>query len=142
MEEGTIVIMDLDEFGEEVRERGWSEYRPNVVTGTLTSLVQLFVSKWFGTVVYGLDESRGTEEVIIEIPGVEPGELADDLERIKEGVNSVGGRITIVALKGFVTCKPASNRREAYHATAFRRQAVRALREAKRKGGNRVVVYG
>ena len=140
-EKGTVIVMDLDEFGEQVRREGLSEYKPNIVTGTLTSLIKQFVSRRFATIIYGLDEERGTEEVVIEIPGVEAEELADDLEWIRREINKVGGRITIVAVNGFVNCKPANSRREAYYGTTFRKLALKLLREAKRRGGNRVVIH-
>ncbi len=137
---GTIIIIDLDRFGEIVEERGWSEYKPNPATGLLTLLVQRLVSKWQGVVVYGLDEERGTEEVVIEIPMVEPEELRRDLEEILEELRRVGVTATIVAVYGYVGLKPARNRREAYTATPYRRLAARLLREAKRRGGNRLVI--
>ncbi len=137
---GTIIIIDLDRFGEVVEERGWSEYKPNPATGLLTLLVERLVSKWQGVVIYGLDEERGTEEVVIEIPMVEPEELREDLERILEELRRVGVTATIVAIHGYVGLKPARNRREAYTATPYRRLAARLLREAKRRGGNRLII--
>jgi hypothetical protein len=138
--EGTIVIMDLDRFGETVRERGWSEYEPNPATGLLTQLVEAFVRKWQAVVVYGLDPERGTEEVVLEIPFVEPYEVKGDLERIKHEVNALGVGITIVAVKGFVTGKPASSRREAYYGTPDRRYAKAMLERLKRRGGNTIFI--
>ncbi|KSW12700.1 hypothetical protein CF15_04080 [Pyrodictium occultum] len=138
--EGSIVMIDLDRFGEVVEERGWSEYQPNPATGLLTSLVESFLRKWHGVIVYGLDETRGTEEAVIEIPLVEPVELRRDLERIQRELNSIGVGVTIVAVKGYVLGKPARSRREAYTATPFRRYAASLLREAKRRGGNRLII--
>ena len=139
--EGTIVIMDLDRFGDVVEERGWSEYRPNPATGLLTSLVERLVAKWSGYVVYGLDEERGTEEVVIEIPYVEPEELREDLEEVKREINKLGVGITIVAVKGYVgLVERKVDRRSAYTATPSRRYAAKLLREAKRRGGNRIVI--
>ncbi len=138
--EGTIVVIDLDRFGEIVEERGWSEYKPNPATGLLTLLVQRFVSKWQGVVVYGLDEERGTEEVVIEIPMVEPEELREDLEEIRRELRRVGVTATIVAVRGYVGLKPARTRREAYTGTPYRRLAVKLLNQAKRRGGDRLVI--
>ncbi|MET1101205.1 MAG: hypothetical protein ABWW69_01815 [Pyrodictiaceae archaeon] len=138
--EGTIIVIDLDKFGEVVTERGWSEYSPNEATGLLTLLVEKLASKWHGVVVYGLDPERGTEEAVIEIPLVEPEEVRSDLEEIRKEINKLGVGVTIVAVKGYVGLKPARNRREAYYGTPDRARAVSLLREAKRKGGNRVYV--
>ncbi len=136
---GTVIMLDLDQFGEIVRERGWSEYSPNPATALLTRLVESFVRKWQGVVVYGLDEERGTEEAVIEIPFVEPEELVEDLKRIKEEINRLGVGITIVAVRGYVVAQPSSQR-EAYTLTPARRQAHSVLRKAKRRGGNTIIV--
>ncbi len=138
--EGVVVVIDLDRFGEVVRERGWSEYKPNPVTGLLTQLVERLVSKWRAVVVYGLDPERGTEEVVLEIPLVEPEEILPDLEEVKREVNQYGVGVTIAVVKGYVGLKPARSRREAYYGTPTRKLAWSLLREAKRRGGNRIVL--
>ncbi len=138
--EGTIIVMDLDGFGEMVEELGLSEYRPNIVTGTLTRLVERLAEKHGGLIVYGLDYERGTEEAVIEIPYMEPTEIAGDLEEIRREIERLGASITIVAVKDYVLMKRAAERREAYMATPGRRRAARLLRKAKRRGGNTVVI--
>ena len=138
--EGTVVVMDLDKFEELTEKMGWNRYKPNIITGTLTQLVEWFVSKWRAVVVYGLDPKRGTEEVILEIPGVEPEELRKDLECIRRKIEELGASITIVAVKGYVGLKPSMNRRDAYYGTPTRTLAHKLLVKAKRKGGNRVII--
>ncbi len=138
--EGTVVVIDLDRFGDTVRERGWSEYKPNPATGLLTLLVERLVAKWRAVVVYGLDPERGTEEVVLEIPYVEPEELREDLEQVKREINRLGVGVTIAAVKGYVGLKPARSRREAYTGTPARRLAWKLVREAKRRGGNTIVI--
>lgn len=138
--EGSVIILDLDRFGELVEERGLSEYRPNVVTGTLTELVERFVRRHGGVVVYGLDYERGTEEAVIEVPFAEPEELVGELEEIRRRIRELGASITIVVVKDYVVARPARTRREAYTATPGRRRAARLLRAAKRRGGDVVVV--
>lgn len=137
--EGTVIMLDLDRFSEIVQERGWSEYSPNPATALLTQLVENFVRKWQGVVVYGLDEKRGTEEAVIEVPFVEPEELVEDLRKIKEEINKLGVGITIVAVRGYVVAQPASQR-DAYTLTPTRRQAHSILRKAKRRGGNTIII--
>lgn len=132
--EGTIVIMDLDDFGELVKREGLSEYSPNRISGLLSNLVEEFVRKWSAVVVYGLDWNRGTEEVVIEIPLVKPEELREDLLRIHSEINREGGKISIVALRSPVSCRVARNRREAYE--EYRKKAHRVLLRIKRRGGN------
>ena len=83
------------------------------------------------------ERNRGSS---LEIPLVEPEELREDLERVKEEINRLGVGITIVAVKGYVGLKPAKNRREAYTATPTRRLATKLLRRAKRRGGNTIII--
>lgn len=139
--DGLVVVMDLDEFGEYVRERGLSEYVPNAVTGELTRLVEWFASRHRGVVLYGLSRERGTEEAVIEIPfGCEDEEgVRKDLEEIARRVSELGASISIAAVRGPVLGR-ASGRRDAYGGTPTRRRAARLLREIKRAGGGRVVV--
>jgi len=139
--EGTVLVIDLDRFEEVVEERGWSRYSPNPATGLLSRLVDELVTRWHGYVVYGLDWERGTEEAVIEVPFVEPEELRRDLEEVKRRLNEAGVNVTIVAVKGYVgLVSRRGDRRTAYTATPSRRLAARLLREAKRRGGNRVVI--
>ncbi|WFO76173.1 hypothetical protein J4526_04905 [Desulfurococcaceae archaeon MEX13E-LK6-19] len=138
--EGTIIVLDLDKFGEMVEEKGLSEYKPNVVTGLLTQLVEEFVRKWSAVVIYGLDHKRGTEEAVIEIPYVEPSEVADDLEKIKREIEKTGASITIVAIKDYVIARSARDRREAYYGTPGRARALKLLKKAKRRGGGQLII--
>jgi len=134
--------MDLDKFEEFMNTHGLNPYKPNIITGTLTNLVEDFVRKWNGVVIHGLDPVRGTEEAVIEIPyGYEYlDDVVRDLEYIKSVINSLGASISIVVLKDLVYPKPASDRREAYHGTPGRRRAWKLLRRIKRSGGNQILV--
>ncbi len=135
---GTIVILDLDRFGDYVQEHGLDPYKPNDVTATLTVLVEGLARKRGGFIVYGLDHERGTEEAVIEFPLVEPEELQNDLEHIIEEVKKLGASITIAAVKAPVTGRPARDRREAY--SGPRRSVKRLLEKAKRRGGGMLIL--
>jgi len=139
---GTIVVMDLDKFEEYVRLHGLDPYKPNVITSTLSHLVNDFALKWRGVIIYGLDLKRGTEEAVIEIPFVHPDEVKEDLNRIRSTIKNLGASITIVAIYDYVLAKPARDRREAYYGTPGRARAMRLLRRFKRKGGDIVTVLG
>lgn len=139
---GYVIVLDLDRFEEFVKTRGLSPYRPNIVTGTLTSLVEDFVKKWNGVVIYGLDPFRGTEEAVIEVcEGIDVESIERDLEKIRSTIESLGSSITIVVVKDYVTLKPATSRREAYSGTPGRRRAWRLVRLLKKRGGNVVKLY-
>ena len=139
---GIVVIIDLDKLGEFVEKRGLNPYKPNIVTGELTQLVEEFARRFQGVVIYGLDYERGTEEALIEIPyGLDYIDLVTlELKRIAEKIREYGVTLTAVVAIDYVTGKPAKSRREAYSGTPGRRRALRALREAKKKGGDRIVV--
>lgn len=138
---GSIVVMDLDRFERYVLERGFSVYTPNVVTGTLSALVDSLARRFQAIIVYGLDWERGTEEAVLEVPGVEAMELRDELVRVAEEISRLGASITIVALTGYVSCTPARSRREAY--TGYlRSRAWRIVRALKRRCGGVVYVDG
>ncbi len=140
--EGLIIILDLDRFEEYTLKHGFSQYKPNIITGTLTRLVDEFVKKWQASLIYGLDYERGTEEAVIEIPfGYERlDEIVMDLKKIKNVINKLNASISIVVIKDYVIGKRAKNRREAYYGTPGRRRALRILRKIKKKGGNKIIV--
>lgn len=138
---GTVVIMDLDRFKEMTRRMGWTRYRPNVITGELSRMVEEFSRRWSARVVYGLDWDRGTEEAVLELPGVRPEEIMEDLERIRVEIKRMGGSISMGVAYGPIYPRKARNRREAY-SSATAKLALKALREAKRLGGDRIVVVG
>jgi GGDEF domain-containing protein len=139
---GVIIIIDLDKFGEFVEKHGLDPYKPNTITGELTRLVVAFAQKFRGVVIYGLDYERGTEEAVIEIPyGVEYLDLVvSELEYIANRIRELGATLTAIVIVDYVSGRPAKNRREAYEGTLGRRRALRALKKAKKKGGNRVVI--
>jgi len=139
---GTIIVMDLDKFEEFVRLHGLDPYKPNVITSTLSHLVNDFALKWQGVIIYGLDWKRGTEEAIIEIPFIHPNEVKEDLDKIYSTIKDLGASITIIAIYDYVSAKPARDRREAYYGTPSRARAIRLLRKFKRKGGDIVMVLG
>ncbi len=138
---GVVVVMDLDRFEEFTREHGLDEYTPNFVTGELTRLVEELVMRRRGVVICGLDYERGTEEAVIEFPFTSLSELVEDLQHVLDTIKSLGASITIVAVEGMVSCREARTKQEAFHGTPWRSMATRLLRDAKRKGGGRLVLY-
>ncbi|MCS7384781.1 MAG: hypothetical protein NDF53_03500 [archaeon GB-1867-097] len=143
MDVGCTIIMDLDRFAEYTLRKGLNQYKPNIITGTLTHLVEEFIEKFHAVHIFGLDEERGTEEAILELPYVDE-ELLEkirlELERIRRVIEKLGGSITIAVSTGPVTCKPVGKRREAYM-DFNRKKASKILRRAKRRGGNRVIIF-
>lgn len=138
---GSVIVLDLDKFKEYTEVRGWSNYTPNVITGELSRLVEAFARKWSGRIIHGLDWSRGTEEAIIELPGVEPREILRDLEDIRARIEELGSSISIGVSYGPLHSMRVRGKRELYSSTTIK-LAFKALRKAKRMGGNRIIIYG
>ena len=135
---GCIVVMDLDDFKQVTERMGWHPYKPNIITGRLTVLVESLLTKHNGVSIYGLDYQRGTEEAVIEFPFKDCSSIKEELEIIRKEVNDLGFSITIVCVNGIVLGKPSSSRKGAYHGSPWRRRASTLLRRAKRRGGNTI----
>lgn len=142
---GVTVALDLDKFEEVMKAMGWSEYKPNVVTGGLTRLVEELASKLGGVVIHGLDEERGTEEAVIKFVEADVEEVLKELERVRLEIERIGresgsnATISIGVYVGPITSlkpQPLSAAKKAPEVA----MALRALRKAKKKGGNRIVV--
>jgi len=137
--EGVVVVVDLDNFEEEIERRGWSQWRPNEATGLLTQLALDFASRHRAVIIYGVDEKRGTEEFIAEIPYAKVEDVLDDVKNIISELNRIGVRASAAIVEGLVGLRPVRNRREAYYGTPARRKAMELLRRAKASGGNKVL---
>jgi GGDEF domain-containing protein len=142
---GVTVVLDLDNFKEVMKVMGWSEYKPNVVTGSLTRLVKEVASKLGGIVVHGLDEERGTEEAVVKFVGADVEEVLEELERVRLEIERIGkesrsnATISAGVYVGPITSlkpQPLSMAKKAPEVV----MASRALKKAKKKGGNRIVV--
>jgi len=142
---GITAVLDLDRFEKVMKAMGWSEYKPNVVTGSLTRLVEELASKLGGIVVHGLDEERGTEEAVIKFVGADVGEVLRELERVRLEIERIGkesgsnATVSIGVYVGPITCLKPQRPSEAKKAPEVM-MALRALKKAKKRGGNRMVV--
>ena len=142
---GITVVLDLDKFKEVTKAMGWSEYKPNVVTGSLTRLVEELASKLGGVVIHGLDEERGTEEVVIKFVGADVNEVLRELERIRLEIERIGresrsnATVSAGVYVGPITRLKPQPLSEAKKAPEVM-MALRALKKAKKRGGNRIVV--
>ncbi len=137
--EGVVVILDLDNFEKEVKKRGWSRWKPNEATGLLTQLATGFALKHRAVIIYGVDEKRGTEEFVMEIPYAKIDDIIDDVKKIIVEMNKLNIKASAAIVEGLVGLKPARSRKEAYYGTPARRRALELLRKAKTKGGNLVL---
>ncbi|MHC1601136.1 MAG: nucleotidyl cyclase domain-containing protein [Candidatus Nezhaarchaeales archaeon] len=142
---GITVILDLDKFKEITKSMGWTEYKPNIITGSLTHLVEEVVSRLRGVVIYGLDEERGTEEAIIKFVEADEEEVLKSLEKIRCEIERLGresgsnATLSIGVYIGPITSLKPQSPSEAKK-TPEVIMALRALKKAKKMGGNRVIV--
>jgi GGDEF domain-containing protein len=143
---GTFIFLDLDNFGECVKTMGWSEYTPNPISAFLTDEVEYYIHDRFNVLIWGLDQKRGTEEAIIL--SYEPLEsiqvwcykVIRDVKAIAEEFNantslSCGIATGIVSETKAIT----DNRTKTINRDPLRGLAYKALRQAKKKGGNRLI---
>ena len=140
-----LVMLDLDQFGKIIKETGWSEYTPNHVTGYLSNLVTDLLSKHHGTHIQGLDPRRGTEEAILLFSAPDMDELLTDLEKIKMKIYRLGKELTLpitISIGVSVGSPPVMRLRDSRNITRtlLFKSAKTALKTAKKKGGNQVIV--
>ncbi len=147
--EELIIFIDLDNFKELSEKQGWVSYKPNEITGALTNLVTNFIRKHVGEVIYGLDEKRGTEECMLRLTGALSHDvIVSDLEYIANKIQETGmecgcdASISIGVARGpYTPIRPTGPYQ--WSKKLFKGQAQRlahkALRKAKKQGGNRIV---
>ncbi|MEM3526223.1 MAG: hypothetical protein QXV37_02310 [Candidatus Jordarchaeaceae archaeon] len=143
---GVGIFFDLDNFKEIMKKMGWTEYKPNIITGNLTKHIQLFASKYNANILWGLNQERGTEEAYLEVVEPDPEKLYNDLEEIREKIEKLGketksnAKLSIgVAYGKIENIKPRSKRE--LIKTPLGKKAWKALKTAKKTGGNKVIQF-
>jgi len=147
--EELIIFIDLDNFKEISEKQGWVSYKPNEITGTLTELVANLVRKYIGEVIYGLDEKHGTEECMIRLTGaISYDNLTTDLENIVTEISEIGAEcgcdatLSIGVARGpYTPIRPTGPYQWSKKLCKGQaeRLANKALKKAKRLGGNRII---
>lgn len=143
-----IVLIDLDNFKAVVEKMGWSEYTPNPITSLLTTLTKSLVSRKFATVIYGLNEERGTEEVLLEFTDIDEKDLLKEVECIRQAIEREGIRTGSHATVSIGVVIVKGERPVSFNKDVLRRRrkdpliqmCQKVIRSAKRHGGNRVEV--
>jgi len=144
--QSALVMLDLDQFGMIIKEVGWSEYKPNRVTGYLSNLVTNLLSKHHGTHIQGLDNQRGTEEAILFFSAPDLEELLDDLESLKMKIHLLGKELALpitISIGMSVGSPPFIRLRDFRDLTQtlLFKSAKKALKMAKKRGGNQIITY-
>ncbi|MEM4575894.1 MAG: hypothetical protein QW701_00380 [Candidatus Nezhaarchaeales archaeon] len=142
---GITVALDLDRFKDVTNNMHWTEYKPNIVTGSLTRLVEEVISKLGGIVIYGLDEERGTEEVVMKFVDTNIDEVLREMEKIRLEIERIGresgsnATISIGIYIGPITSlkpQPPSKAKKTIEVL----MVLRALKKAKKEGGKKIVI--
>jgi GGDEF domain-containing protein len=143
---GTFIFLDLDNFGECVRNMGWSEYTPNPISAFLTDEVERYIHERLSVLIWGLDQRRGTEEAIIlsydPIESIQAWcyDLIEDVKAIATELNASTSLSCGIATGIVSEIKAiADNRTKTIGRDPLRWLAYKALRQAKKKGGNRLI---
>ena len=144
--ESAIVILDLDQFGSKMKALGWSEYKPNVITGSLTELVTSLLTRHHGTHIRGLDYQRGTEEAVLFFSDPNSEQLLKALKHIIVEIEKLGRDLsqstTLSIGISFGPVPPIRLHQNSDLKQVFLyKSAKKALRTAKKQGGNRMIVF-
>ena len=146
--ETLVVVLDLDHFGDVSEQMGWPRYRPNAVTGTVTQWCLELLRKYFGIEIYGISELEGTEECMLVFPNGSIDAILGDLEELRVEVQRIGRQIGIgtsisigcAIVPPPVDLNPARSRRTRdILSDPGRILAHKALKQAKRQGGNQII---
>lgn len=147
-ENGTIVFLDLDRFGECIKEQNWDEYRPNEISGFLTDKLLEYITKFQAVHLWGINKKRGTEEAILlflqEKEWVKS--LFEDLRKqiLKiakkfDANTSLSVGIAYGSIRNLKVVKGHSRKEFIKNPTVY--MAYKALKKAKKWGGNQVISY-
>ena len=143
------IYLDLDNLGEIVKKKRLNEYKPNIITGQITNLILRFAWENNATIIFGLDEKRGTEEAILEIIGeYDLDKILEELDKLRKEVERIGieTKTNVTASIGVgVGYMPARialkiRKRKEISNTPTRYLAKKALEKAKKEGKNKIIV--
>lgn len=141
-----LVYLDLDNFKQTVKEKGWTSYTPNPITAELSEMVKEISEKHAASVLFGLDFERGTEEALLFFSDIPPEILEHDLEAMRRRIEALGIEHctgTTISI-GVATNIPEMNLRAIQRQDIKRHPVLKlsynALRKAKRK--KNCVVWG
>lgn len=141
-----LVYLDLDDFKQAVKAKGWATYTPNPITAELSKMVVEISETHAAAILWGLDYKRGTEEALLFFSDIPEQILEEELEDIKKRIESLGNEfgtgttISIGVAANFPEMNlKAINRRDIKRHPILK-LAYDALRKAKKRGN--CVIWG
>lgn len=145
---GTVVFLDLDNFKKCMESKNWSEYTPNPITRHLTNKIMRYVREYRVFILWGLNRQRGTEEAILFFQ-YEKDFIQELIEELRKDVMKLARRyhaptsLSAGLAEGKV---PKVKKIKSHSKREFKKDptiflAYRALKKAKKRGGNCIVAY-
>jgi hypothetical protein len=148
VDECLAVFYDLDHFTECMQNKGWHRYWPNPLTGYLTEATVDLLHDFHACHIWGMNENEGTEEALIVffhpyhqvIPRLESirkkvFEIAQDCKA--DTTLSIGTALGIIH-----DLKPIlHHQNRAFRKDPVLYMAFKALRTAKKRGGNQIIQF-
>lgn len=143
---GTIVFADLDNFQDCMEIMGWSRYSPNEITRLMTNRVQRYINRYQATLLWGLNKAEGTEEfILIFLQDIERvikimNKLRRDILELAQKLNastSLSVGLTYGEISHLRVLKSHKKKEFLKHPTIY--LAYKALKKAKKKGGNELI---
>jgi GGDEF domain-containing protein len=143
---GTFVFLDLDRFRNCIEKKGWSEFKPNSISGFLTEELEKYVRKYRGLVIWGLNKQRGTEEAILFFH--QKSKIIYELfENIRRKIKRLAEKLdapTSLSIGMVRGAAPLIKQIKSHNKKEFKKDpnilmAYRALKKAKKNGGNCIV---
>lgn len=145
---GVVAFLDLDGFKNCMEVMGWVRWTPNAITGFLTQQLLKFIREFHAVHIWGINEKEGTEEAILifyhdfEI-------IIELLENLRKRIKTLARKLKAptslsigVARGRIFDNKPIKHHRKRdFSKDPIRYLAYKALKEAKKKGGNCIIVY-
>jgi hypothetical protein len=147
-ETANIAFLDLDGFGNCMEHMGWTRYSPNIITGFLTLEIQRLIRDYQAIHIWGMNTKEGTEEaILVFFQEIEPviaifKEIQENLMQITR-THNVPTSLSVGIANGKVfDFKPITHHRKSdFRKDPTRYLAYKALKRAKKLGGNQIVVY-
>ncbi len=143
---GIIVFLDLDNFKNSMRVKGWTRYSPNPITGYLTNKIVEYIRKFRAIDIWGLNRREGTEEAILFF--YQDQDFVQDLmNTLREEIFTIANELNAPTSLSIGMCRgdvPKLKKITRHRKNEFKKDpaiflAYKALKKAKKKGGNCIV---
>ncbi|MCY3410175.1 MAG: hypothetical protein INQ03_00930 [Candidatus Heimdallarchaeota archaeon] len=145
---GTVIAVDLDNFKICTQVMGWNSYTSNPITRLLTDVLEDFIRKFYALELIGIDRSKGTEEAILVV-FQETETILQDLRIIIKSLDQLANKLAAptslsigVATGQINEIKILENRKKStLFRDPIRAMALKALKKAKKGGGNQIIIF-